>query len=134
MKKKLVWILILVMAIAGAGGYLYYRHEKIETQKRRDAYVRALNELTISFRDELKVNEELEGTSFTPDSKGGKFEYGTAAVDPMVFVDTHGGNLTIKGAETVDTTKLGEYDVFYVLNASDEYGTVVTREVPKVFT
>ncbi|MBQ1505668.1 MAG: L,D-transpeptidase family protein [Erysipelotrichales bacterium] len=133
MKKKILIVLAALLVIGGAGGYAWYKHDQKVKEEHRLAYVKALNELTVSFRDELKVNEELTGTTFTPNAQGGKFEYAKGTVDPMIFVEEHGGELKLDVTE-IDLSELKETAVVYHLETVDTYGNTVFRDVTKVFS
>ena len=130
--KIVLSILLTAVILAGAaGGYLYYRHLVEERQKREEALESLTKALSVPFLNAGDVNAKFTGTAMRKDDYGGVFEYGTAVIDPAELVGEHKGTLTVQGAEKIDTTVPGDYDVTFIVTDTTEYGDEVTKETSK---
>ena len=125
---------VAIVAVLAVGGFIIGRTLSNAKQQRQQTMQKTLDSLSITFKSADEVNSGLTGTSYTEQTLGGMFEYGTARVDTETLVKNHAGEMTVTGTKTIDTSQIGSYDVTFTLSQETGYGDTVTRDIVKTYT
>lgn len=125
---------VAIVAVLAVGGFIIGRTLSNAKQQRQQTMQKTLDSLSITFKSADEVNSGLTGTSYTEQTLGGMFEYGTARVDTETLVKNHAGEMTVTGTKTIDTSQIGSFDVTFTLSQETGYGDTVTRDIVKTYT
>ena len=109
-KKKVLWIAAAAMVI-GAGGYGIYKVQ--DNRKREAAYQKAKDSLVLM----LEENPTIECGTEIDDMNALALSY---------VKESH-GDLSIEGADNIDTGKVGSEKITYTVSAKDAYGVDVSK-------
>ncbi len=109
-KKKVLWTAAAAMVI-GAGGYGIYKVQ--DNRKREAAYQKAKDSLVLM----LEENPTIECGTEIEDKNALALSY---------VKEAH-GDLSIEGADNIDTGKVGSEKITYTVSAKDAYGVDVSK-------
>ena len=109
-KKKVLWIAAAAMVI-GAGSYGIYKVQ--DNRKREAAYQKAKDSLVLM----LEENPTIECGTEIEDKN---------ALARSYVKESH-GDLSIEGADNIDTGKVGSEKITYTVSAKDAYGVDVSK-------
>ena len=126
--RRLAALAVLLAVAAGAVAMF------AKNSARRTAHREAMDSLSLEMADDAAVAAACPGVTYSSNSNGGIFEYGTSIVDPLCLVGEHTGDISVADGSQIDTSKVGEYNVTFRLSCTDRFGKRAVKDVVMHYT